>query len=57
MASRSSPLRTSHATAGVRSMTATTSLSQRPTLTGVGLRTLSSNFTGSAVGNLSIVER
>lgn len=26
-------------------------------LTGVGLRTLSSNFTGSAVGNLSFVER
>ena len=26
-------------------------------LVGVGLRTLSSNFTGSAVGNLSIVER
>jgi hypothetical protein len=26
-------------------------------LTGVGLRTLSSNFTGSAVGNISIVER
>ena len=26
-------------------------------LTGFGLRTLSSNFTGSAVGNLSIVER
>jgi hypothetical protein len=26
-------------------------------LTGVGLRTPSSNFTGSAVGNISIVER
>ena len=26
-------------------------------LTGIGLRTLSSNFTGSAVGNLQIVER
>jgi hypothetical protein len=26
-------------------------------LTGLGLRTLSSNFTSSAVGNLSIVER
>lgn len=26
-------------------------------LTGYGLRTLSSNFTGSAVGNLSIIER
>jgi hypothetical protein len=26
-------------------------------LTGVGLRTLSSNFTGSTVGNISIVER
>ena len=26
-------------------------------LTGVGLRTLSSNFTGSAIGNISLIER
>jgi hypothetical protein len=33
------------------------STSPATNLTGYGLRTLSSNFTGSAVGNISIVER